>query len=117
MPTGRTIGQARRLRRGQTDVEAKLWQALRAKRFDGVKFRRQHPIGAFVADFACSAAKLVIELDGFQHGEAEGIVRDARRTEMLEEQGWAVLRFWNRQINDEMDGVLYAIACAVRERR
>jgi len=98
METGSAIGRARRLRRDQTDVEAKLWHALRAKRFEGAKFRRQHPIGAFVADFACPAVKLIVELDGFQHGDDSGLARDARRTAMLE-------------------GVLHAIACAVNERR
>ncbi len=105
------------MRRDQTDVEAKLWQALRAKRFEATKFRRQHPIGGFVADFACPAARLIVELDGFQHGEEAGFAHDVRRTAALEEQGWRVLRFWNRQINEELEGVLYAIACAVNERR
>ncbi len=117
MVTRSAIGRARRLRREQTDVEATLWRALRAKRFEGAKFRRQHPVGAFVADFACPAAKLVVELDGFQHGDGAGLARDARRTAALEAEGWRVLRFWNRQVNEELDGVLYAIACALEERR
>ena len=111
------VGRARRLRRDQTDVEAKLWRALRAKRFAGAKFRGQHPIGAFVADFAYPGAKLIVELDGFQHGEEEGLARDARRTAALEAGGWRVLRFWNRQINEEFEGVLYAVECALKERR
>ena len=89
------------------EAEARLWQQLRDRRLMGHKFRRQHSIGPFVADFACVAARLVIELDGSQHATAE--VADARRTAFLNAQGWKVLRFWNAQVLTGIDDVLREI--------
>ena len=98
---------ARGLRRNATDVERILWHALRT-RCPAWKFRRLHPIGGRIADFACPAGKLVIELDGGQHGErAEA---DALRTVELVRLGWRVVRFWNRDVLDNIDGVLETIA-------
>jgi very-short-patch-repair endonuclease len=95
------------LRQASPEAEARLWQQLRARRLIGHKFRRQHSIGPFVADFACVAARLVIELDGSQHAQAE--VADARRTAFLNAEGWRVLRFWNGRVITEMDNVLREI--------
>ena len=106
---------ARTLRWRQTDVEAKLWARLRDRRLDGLKFRRQVPRGQYVVDFLCDHAMLIVELDGSQHGEPENGVRDAARTKYLEALGYSVLRFWNQEINSNLDGVLatiYSTACA-----
>jgi very-short-patch-repair endonuclease len=81
---------ARTLRREMTDSESKLWSGLRAEQL-GVKFRRQHPLGSYVADFACLAPKLIVELDGSQH-QAQAAY-DTRRDRFFREQGFAVLRF------------------------
>jgi primosomal protein N' (replication factor Y) len=77
----------------------------------GYKFRRQHPIGPFVVDFACLGHQLVIEADGGQHAESGA---DAARTRWLEAQGWRVLRFWNGDILDNLDGVLETISTTLR---
>ena len=98
---------ARQLRQSQTDAERKLWYELRAKRLQGHKFKRQVPKGDYVVDFVCEAQKLVIELDGGQHGEQ--LEYDEQRTKDLEQLGYRVLRFWNRDILTNMDGVLTLI--------
>ena len=101
------IDLARVLRRDRTEAERVLWGLLRSRRLGGAKFRRQHPVGRFIVDFACVAAMLVVEADGGQHADSE---TDARRTEWLEAQGWRVMRFWNNQILEGPEGVLEAIA-------
>lgn len=111
LPTG-TLRNARRLRRDATDAERKLWQHLRAGRFDGVKFRRQHPIPPYIADFCCVAARLIVELDGSQHSDEV----DAARTRYLQSQGWRVLRFWDNDALIETDAVLDAIWNIVSDR-
>jgi len=98
---------AKQLRRNQTDVEKKLWYRLRNRQINGCKFRRQHQIGKYVVDFACPEMKLVVELDGGQH--AEQLELDASRTEFLAQQGYRVLRAWNNQVVENIDGVLEAI--------
>ena len=100
---------ARKLRREQTDVERKVWYTLRDRRFAGYKFRRQQPLGPYIADFVCFARKLVIELDGSQHGSEAAQGYDAKRTAFLEGQGFRVLRFWNHDINENLEGVSDAI--------
>jgi very-short-patch-repair endonuclease len=101
---------ARLLRRNQTDVERKLWYALRSRRFHEAKFRRQQPVGAYVVDFVCFEERLIVELDGGQHGRSEAIASDAIRTDALERDGFRVLRFWNHDVKDNFDGVLESIA-------
>jgi very-short-patch-repair endonuclease len=101
---GRTI-TARRLRREATQVEWRLWNALRQNKLPW-KFRRQHPIGRRIADFACPARKLVIELDGSQHADFRS---DERRTEELARHGYRVIRFWNTDVIDNLEGVVEAI--------
>jgi very-short-patch-repair endonuclease len=91
-----------------TDAERMLWHAIRAKQLQGCRFRRQHPIGVYIADFACIDKKLVVELDGGQHQEQMDY--DERRTLFLQTQGWRVLRFWNNEVLSNLDGVLSNIA-------
>src|ERR1043165_2623223 len=99
-----SISAARRLRRDQTDEEKQLWRALRAGRFAGFKFRRQHSIGKYFLDFFCPAAKLSIELDGFQHGLPEHRQRDEERERFLATEGIEEMRFWNHQWRKNRDG-------------
>jgi very-short-patch-repair endonuclease len=100
---------ARKLRHDQTNVERKLWYALRDRRFHDFKFRRQQPIGPYVVDFICFRRNLIIELDGSQHGEDEARRKDERRTTFLNERGYRVIRFWNYEINQNLDGVFDTI--------
>ena len=99
------------LRRNPTPAEKKLWSRLRNKQFDGVSFRRQHAIGNFVPDFVSIKHKLIIELDGGQHTELEEY--DLRRTEYFESLGYTVLRFWNREVMNNVDDVTRAIQLAM----
>jgi very-short-patch-repair endonuclease len=107
-----TTATARRLRADQTDVEKRLWLRLRNRGLLGLKFRRQVPLGEFVADFVCADHALVVELDGGRHAASEA--SDDRRTAWLESRGWRVIRFWNNEVNENLDGVLQAIAAACR---
>jgi len=104
-PLGRT--KARALRRSATGAEPKLWLLLRGRRLNGWKFRRQVPIERFVPDFACVEGKLIVELDGSQHAETEQA--DTQRTQMLEREGWRVVRFWNQDVMLDEEGVLATI--------
>jgi very-short-patch-repair endonuclease len=99
--------RARTLRADDTRAEARLWAAIRNRRLDGWKWRRQVPIGPFIVDFYCADADLVVELDGGQHAEAEAY--DTRRTAHLESLGLRVLRFWNNQVLPDPNGVCLAI--------
>ena len=106
---------ARRLRREQTEWEHNLWTRLRRRQLKGFKFRRQHPIGPFFADFFCPEAKLVIEIDGSQH--ADELARDESRNGFLRDAGYRVLRFWNHEIRAEIDAVMQRIADALEKSR
>jgi very-short-patch-repair endonuclease len=114
----RLVNIARKLRRNQTEHEDKLWYWLRGKRFWDLKFRRQYPIDKYVVDFFCFDKKLIIELDGGQHNEEKHIERDKIRDKYLENQGYKILRFWNFEINENLDGVLERIAeaCHITEK-
>ena len=105
---------ARQLRSEQTEVEQQLWRALRNRRLQGVKFRRQHPVPPYVLDFYCHAAKLAIELDGSQHIEQE--TYDQQRTAFLNQQGIHVLRFWNQDVLKHQEAVMETIWKTLRER-
>ncbi len=105
--------RARYLRSKATFAERKLWETLRGKALNGLRFRRQHPIGAYVVDFFCPSAKLVIELDGYFHTDPLRIEHDEARTAWLNERGYRVLRFNNDTILEALDGVLDTIRKAV----
>ncbi|MCX6907993.1 MAG: DUF559 domain-containing protein [Verrucomicrobia bacterium] len=107
---------ARRLRSEQTDEEEELWHALKAGRFAGFKFRRQHPKGNYFLDFYCPTARLSVELDGSQHGLPEHIQRDEERAKFLAAQGIKELRFWNHQWRKNREGVLLEIWQALHRR-
>ena len=95
-----------------TDAERRLWSVLRSRRLSGYKFRRQHPIGPFIADFACIGHKLIVEADGGQHDDSAA---DKRRTAWFARQGWRVVRFWNNEILANPSGAALAIMRALEE--
>lgn len=99
--------RARESRREPTPAEIKLWAYLRAHRFTDVHFRRQHAIGPYITDFCAPRKKLVIELDGSQHLDQEEY--DAERTAFLESKGYRVLRFWNKDVLRDINGVIGVI--------
>src|SRR5262245_20916077 len=105
--------RARSLRANSTDAEQIIWSALRAHRMNGASFRRQTPIGLYVVDFVCHAARLVIELDGGQHFESKQEQRDARRDAHLAAKGFRVLRFNNHGVMTNRRGVLETIAAVI----
>jgi very-short-patch-repair endonuclease len=101
----RNIQTARMLRKTMTDVERKLWSRLRSNQL-GVKFRRQVPFGTYIADFMSLQEKLVVELDGSQHYQENGIQKDRIRDDYFKKEGFVVLRFSNTEIIENIDGVL-----------
>ena len=103
--------KARNLRHNPTEAEKRLWSILRDRQLDGCRFRRQAPIGAYIADFACFSRRLVIEVDGGQHA---GAGSDKQRTRWLESQGFRVIRFWNNVVFENIEGVRAAIREALR---
>ncbi len=106
------LERAKQMRRNPSPFEHKLWLALRAKRLDGAKFRRQVVIGRYIADFACRLPKmLVVEVDGDSH--ADHVAYDRTRTAEFERRGYQVLRFANRDIGDNLEGVLMTIGEAL----
>lgn len=107
---------SRDLRNNMTDAEQLLWRKLRRKQIFGLQFYRQKPILNFIVDFYCPAANLVIECDGGQHYTAEGLEADRARDQALAQLGLNVLRFDNRQILTEIDGVVEKIYCVVEQR-
>jgi very-short-patch-repair endonuclease len=104
---------AKAMRRDMTDAEPIIWYKVRAHRFRGASCRRQTPIGPYVVDFVCHAARLIIELDGGQHFESGNMVRDKRRDSYLAAQGYRVLRFNNHEVVTNKAGVLETIAEAI----
>jgi very-short-patch-repair endonuclease len=110
------IANARRLRKGSTDAEAKLWRNLYRIPIEGTHFRRQAPIGRYFVDFACHQIGLVIELDGGQHADDAAVRYDNERMEFLESQGYHVIRFWNNEVMRELDAVLDTIFAIVQQR-
>jgi very-short-patch-repair endonuclease len=109
------VGAAKRLRRNQTDAERVLWFHLRDRRLRGLKFKRQVPIDRYIADFCCTEARLVIELDGGQH--ATRTSEDANRTRILGAMGYLVLRFWNNDVMQNIDGLLEEILSTLEQHR
>ena len=104
---------ARELRKEQTPAERKLWSYLRLKQLSGYKFRRQHPAGSYIVDFYCPSCRLVVEIDGDSHVDQEEY--DAERTAWLEEQGYRVIRFTNREVQYQVEVVLGEILEACEE--
>ncbi len=109
-------GFARGLRRRQTGPERLLWSKLRDRRLGGWKFRRQMPIGRYIVDFCCPDAWLIVELDGGQHTFDAAIHRDLTRGRELEQCGYLVLRFWNREVLENLDGICETILNAAQGR-
>jgi len=104
--------QRRSLRRSQTDAEKKLWQVLRDKQVQGLKFFRQYSVGKYVLDFYCSTVRLAIELDGGQHMDSG---HDVERTSHLARQGIFVLRFWNNDVLSNLEGVCERIVLVIKD--
>jgi very-short-patch-repair endonuclease len=98
---------ARTLRKRSTEAEKLMWSKLRGRRFDGIKFKRQVPIGRYIVDFVALDLKLIIEVDGGQHNLREA--RDAQRTRVLEQWGYHVVRFWNNDVLGNIESVLETI--------
>ena len=105
---------ARSLRRDATEPERRLWSRLRGLRADGLRFRRQHVVGDYIVDFACTAAKVVVEIDGSDHVDREGL--DARRDRWLQARGWKVLRYTNLEVITACEDVTDQIARLTQER-
>jgi len=103
----KSLDNAKNLRTNQTNCENILWQHIRAKRLNGIKFRRQVPIGKYIVDFVALSKKLIIELDGSQH--LDNIEYDTQRTEYLNKYGYKVLRFFDNDITENIDLVLNLI--------
>jgi len=97
----------KQLRIEMTPEESRLWYLLRDRRFFGYTFRRQMPIGAYIVDFACFKARLIVELDGGQH--QDDVAHDQRRSAFLNDNGWKVIRFWNNEFRSNEEGVLSVI--------
>ncbi len=111
--SARTLQRAQTLRDNRTDAEGLLWQYLRNKQLGGYKFRRQQPMGPYIADFACLPEKLLVELDGGQHAARQA--HDGRRDAFLREKGYRILRFWNNEVFDNCFGVLERVYAALTD--
>jgi len=96
-----------------TEAERLLWRALRDRQLAGFKFRRQHPVRPYVVDFVCIERKLVVEIDGGQH--AQQAARDMVRTTAIQAKGYRVIRFWNNEVLENLEGVLQSIFAALNE--
>lgn len=103
--------RSRELRNNATEAERRLWQQLSARKVRGVRFNRQFPVGQFIVDFASREKRLAIEIDGGQH--AANAEYDARRTRFLNTQGYRVIRFWNSDVLDNLEGVIEVIGKAL----
>ena len=100
---------ARTLRKQQTSQEAEMWNLLRNHRYKNLAFKRQHPIGNYIVDFICLEKKIIIEIDGGQHNEPINIEYDKQRTMFLETKGYKVIRFWNSDIDKNIEAVFLEI--------
>ena len=107
--------RARTLRANETSAEEQLWQALRGRRFKGLKFVRQMPVGPYFADFACRNARIIVEVDGATHATSEQTERDNTRSEPLEQQGYRIYRVRNDEIYENLDGVLDTLSAFIDE--
>ena len=109
--------RARHMRRALTPPEAQLWAQLKGRKIEGLKFRRQHPVGPYILDFYCAELVLAVEVDGMIHGEADQVRHDVRRTAWLATKGVAVLRIASCDLRDDVEGVLNAIRNAALKRQ
>ena len=105
----RLVPRARSLRVEGTEVERQLWYRLRNRQLLNRKFRRQHPFEGYILDFVCEELKLAIELDGGQHAQETTKMRDDYRTRQLEHAGWTMVRFWNHEVIENIEGVMETI--------
>jgi len=112
--TPKIFERAQQLRKQTTEAEEKLWEQLRNRRFEGLKFRRQHPLNRFVADFYCHEKRLVVEVDGGIHNEKEVIERDEGREVDLQNFGLTIIRFTNEEIMTNMGEVLEKLKIAIQ---
>ena len=112
---GKTLKRARALRANETEAESRLWARLRNRNLNGFKFTRQVPIAPYIADFLCFEKKLIVEVDGDTHGDADEVTYDERRTQFLEARGYRVLRVWNHEVYTQLDGVLEGILHKLEE--
>ena len=104
---------AKTLRRRMTDAETILWSRLRRGQLNGWKFRRQHSVGPYVADFACIDARLIVEVDGATHASEREIAHDKKRSAFLTARGFSIYRVWNTDIYDNLQGVLDGLLAAL----
>ncbi len=111
MSNENNLSNAKALRTNQTDAELRLWYHLRAHRFMDLKFKRQKPMGCYIVDFVCVERRLIIEIDGGQH--AEQAEYDQRRDMWLRNEGYTVLRFWNNEVLQQLEGVLEQIRLTI----
>jgi len=110
-PVDGAHARARTLRQNMTEAERRVWQILRSHQMQGYKFRRQVPIGRYIADFACHEARLIVEIDGGQHERSSPPERE--RSGFLQSEGYRILRFWNNEVLANLDGVHETIADAL----
>lgn len=111
-----TYGRAKAMRRAMTPPEAQLWANLRAGRLEGWKFKRQQPVGPYILDFYCAAARLAVEIDGLGHAHPGQAAHDGRRTAWLASRGIAVMRINACDVRDDIHGVLGTVLEGVRRR-
>lgn len=117
MADGKSYDRARVMRRALTPPEATLWAQLKGKGLEGFRFRRQHPIGPYVLDFYCAAARLAVEVDGLIHGDPDQARHDAYRDGWLGRQGISVLRIPATEVRHQLEGVMALLLHTLRERR
>ncbi|MBY9066105.1 DUF559 domain-containing protein [Hyphomonas sp. WL0036] len=109
-----TLRKARALRKAMPNAEVILWSRLRRRQLGGYRFRRQVPIGPYIADFACVELKLAFEVDGATHATPSQLEHDARRTAFLQQGGWHVRRVWNNEVYENLEGVLEGLLLELR---
>ncbi len=116
MADGKSYERARLMRRALTPPEATLWAQVKSSRLDGLKIRRQHPVGPYVLDFYCPAARLCIEIDGLIHGDPDQARHDERRDGWLKAQGIDVLRIPATDVRHDLEAVLTQIVHTAKSR-
>ena len=111
----KTRTRAKAMRWPMTRAEVILWTRLQRGRLNHFHFRKQHPVGPYIADFACVPSRVLIEVDGETHWQEDARRRDARRTSFLEREGWTILRVWNSEVYDNEAGVVETVLRVVME--